>query len=106
MVVLQEVKTVSCDNANVDKNFEYLRRLSGELADIPILQGRLIEDQVLTGGTDMTIFHLLGRRLKGWFPVRISADTRIFDKQSTNASPDETLVLRSVNTVTVSLWVF
>jgi hypothetical protein len=106
MVTLQEVKTVSCDDARIDKNFEYLRRLSGELSAILLLQGRLIEDQVLTGGTDMTIFHLLGRRLKGWLPVRVSADTRIYDKQSTNGDQGSTLVLRSVNTVTVSLWVF
>jgi hypothetical protein len=71
----------------------------------PLLQGRLIEGVELVSG-DNTINHLLDRKLRGWVLTGISAAAQIYDKQATNASPQQTLILNSDASCTVALWVF
>lgn len=71
----------------------------------PLLNGRIVKDVALVNG-DTTFNHLLGRKLQGWFITRISAAATIYDKQSTNATPQLTLVLNSSASATVDVYVF
>lgn len=90
-----------------------LSRIQGNVENAldAILSNHLLDSRILTGivmtaGVDKAINHGLGRKLEGWIVIGVSADTRIFDKQTTNAQPTATLILNSVNTATVNLLVF
>lgn len=71
----------------------------------PLAQGQILESQSLGIG-DNTIYHNLGRTLRGWFITSINGAATIYDKQSTNTTPQVTLVLNSSAAVTVNLYVF
>jgi hypothetical protein len=73
-----------------------------------ILDGNLLEDITITGGTPLTIDHKLGRELKGWIVVRQDVSTQIWDSQDTNPVPSSTLILNATaaTVVTINLWVF
>jgi len=55
---------------------------------------------------DNVIRHTLNRTLQGWQIVRINAAAAIFDKQATNNTADQNLILNSSAIATVSLEVF
>lgn len=71
----------------------------------PLVQGRLINNVMLTTGTNV-INHGLGRKLQGWIIVGINAASTIFDLQSSNTSPQLTLDLSSSAPCQVNLYVF
>lgn len=70
-----------------------------------LIQGRLLQNVALTSG-DNTVNHKLGRKLVGWYPTRVRASATLYDKQDTNVTPAETLILNASAGVTVDLWVF
>lgn len=72
----------------------------------PLLNGHLLEDVELSGNVQNIIQHKLGRDLKGWIICRQDALAGIYDMQSTNTTPDKTLIMVSTIATTVSLWVF
>jgi hypothetical protein len=76
------------------------------LINIPILNGALLEDVVVTTGAVQSIPHQLGRTLIGWMVVRQRASAIVWDTQDANTNPQGTLFLNSSATVTVDLWVF
>jgi len=71
----------------------------------PANQTNILKNIVLASG-DNTINHLLGRVLQGWFVVGQNASATFYDKQSSNAMPDKTLVLNASGAVTINLGVF
>lgn len=71
----------------------------------PSLDCSILPSVALINGTTV-VNHLLGRKLTGWRIVGINAVATIYDKQSSNQTPDLTLVLTSNAAVTVSLEVF
>jgi len=71
----------------------------------PIVNGRLIESITITSGINR-IDHGLGRTLVGWIVVRNGASVTFYDNQSTNSTPDRTLVLTASGAATISLYVF
>lgn len=89
----QDKDLVSLQNA--------LARIFLDLLGLEILNGRLIEDVVVTTST-VTVDHGLNRVLKGWIVVKKNADRRVWQTSITSTQ----LVLDSSATVTVSLWVF
>lgn len=71
-----------------------------------ILDGQLLKDiPILTGQTNV-IDHKLQRSLVGYFVVRNSANSVIWDSQGSNGTPDLNLKLLCSADTTVSLWVF
>lgn len=70
-------------------------------ANLPII----LNNVVLINGTTV-VNHLLGRKLQGWKVILQNAAASIYDGQSTNQTPELTLVLVSNALVTVSLEVF
>jgi hypothetical protein len=77
----------------------------------PLLKAALASGQVLKSislaSGDNAVNHKLGRKLQGWFPVRIrGAAVSLYDKQDTNATPALTLTLNASTAVVVDLFVF
>lgn len=79
--------------------------LLNPLLDLPINQGRLLENVQLDNGSN-TVNHKLGRKLTGWFIVRQRAAASVYDTQDTNPTPAVTLKLTSNASVKVDIFVF
>lgn len=71
----------------------------------PSLNSNILENVSLGSGTTV-INHLLGRKLLGWRIIRINAAATIYDQQTSNQTPDLTLVLVSNAVAIVTLEVF
>lgn len=70
-----------------------------------LLGGRLLQGVDLAVGTNK-VNHGLGRKLIGWFPVRVRASAILHDLQDSNTTPDKNLSLVTDAEVTVDLYVF
>ena len=66
----------------------------------------ILSNVTLTSGKRNTINHLLNRNLQGWKIIRQRAESRIWDQQDHNPSPNLTLWLWTANTVVVDIEVF
>jgi hypothetical protein len=77
--------------------------LQNVLAAIPLLNGTLVENLVVTNGT-VAVGHGLGRTPRGYIVVKRSADVRVWD--ASTAATVNLLHLQANGTATVSLWVF
>jgi hypothetical protein len=75
------------------------------ILDNPSNQASLIQNVSLINGTT-TINHFLGRKLKGWRVVGISAAATIYDAQAINQTPQLTLKLVSNAACIIQLEVF
>lgn len=71
----------------------------------PQLNSSILNNIVLVSGTNV-INTLLSRKLQGWSIVRQNASASIYDAQSNNPNPTQTLVLISSAPVTVDILVF
>jgi hypothetical protein len=76
--------------------------------DVPILNGRLIEDQSLSGSSaDNLIEHKLNRSYRGYIVVKNTGNAAIYDDTANNGDDDEKYInLKTTTAQTVSLWVF
>jgi hypothetical protein len=101
-------KTVLSSNP---KDFEVSKMQDRLLEGVNQALSSLLVDAVLLEGISLvsgvnTISHKLGRKLSGWFVVRISAAITLFDSQATNLIQDKTLILTASGPATASLVVF
>ena len=99
-------RKINTGDSNLQRIQDNIEKVLNPLARKEISDGLLIEDVAIVSGTMKSIDHGLGRKLRGWFAVRVSANAVIWDNQSTNLFPTRTLNLQSSANVTVSLWVF
>ena len=70
-----------------------------------LTSGTILTSQSLKAG-DNTINHKLGKNLSGWFIVRQRAAATFYDKQDSNSSPAQTLILNASAAVVVDIYVF
>lgn len=76
------------------------------LLNNPLSKAIVLKNISLTMGANI-INHNLGRKLQGWYPVRIrSAAAAFYDTQDTNTMPHLTLNLTSSADVVIDLVVF
>lgn len=75
------------------------------VTDNPLVLGIILKDIVLTSGSN-TINHKLGRTLQGWIIVRQQGPATFYDTQTSNLTPNLTLLLTSSANVTVNIYVF
>lgn len=68
-------------------------------------QSNILSGVALANGTTV-VNHLLGRKLAGWKIILQDASASVFDNQSTNQTPELTLILVSNAATTVSIEVF
>lgn len=72
----------------------------------PVIDGILLQNIDLINGTNI-IDHKLGRKLIGWFLVRINNSIiSLYDTQDTNPNPEQTLNLVINGNAQVSIYVF
>ena len=74
-------------------------------SNTPLNQGAILTSIALKSG-DNTVDHKLGKKLSGWFIVRLRGAATIYDKQDGNAQSSQTLILNSSAAVTVDIYVF
>ncbi len=75
------------------------------LVKSPIATPILLSAISLTTGENV-INHKLAQKLQGWIVVLNSTSATFYDSQSTNPSPDKTLILNASAPTTVSILVF
>jgi len=71
-----------------------------------LIDGYLLEGQVLTSGVVNSITHKLGREPLGYIITQRSVDCRVWDDQLINTEKSKYLKLRTSATVTVNIWIF
>lgn len=71
----------------------------------PTNNASILQNVSLVAGTN-SVNHRLGRKLQGWYIVRLRAASTIYDMQDTNQTPQLTLVLNASAPVVVDLAVF
>ena len=91
------------DLSKLQNNIDIVLR---PIVNCPIIDGVLIENVNLSTSVTNEVFHKLGRKPIGFIIVRKSADSRIWDAQSSNPTPDRTFSLLCSNAVTVNIWFF
>lgn len=78
-------------------------KFADSVAGAPALNTETLTGVVLDSASTTIVSHKLGRRLTGWKVVRLRADSRVWDDQDSNPSPDRTLWLKCSADVTVDL---
>lgn len=74
----------------------------GQLAAIPLLQGKQISGIILVASTPLAIAHGLGSVPTGWFLVDVNAQATVWRTAWTN----QTITLESSANATISIWVY
>ena len=102
--VLVEDKPAARDfQQTQDNTEEFTRRVSA----VPLLDGRLIKDIQLTGGTAKKIAHKLGRVYVGWILTRLTAIAQDHPKDNrTNTDNDKFIELTSTSNAVIDIWIF
>ncbi len=82
-----------------------------EVVDVPILQGRLLENVEIQKEVTTKIKHGLERKLRGWIVVKNGSTISLHDEQADNDREDQELWLflntgGTGETFKISLWVF
>lgn len=93
-----------------DKDFQLMQnawatQLNPVIAN-PLNNVNILKSVSLASGNNV-VNHLLGRKLQGWFIVRMrSVAAAIYDTQDSNSSPSLTLQLNASAAVVVDIGVF
>ena len=108
---MKPVAKIELSDEETTKQVEPLVDRFNEVTNVPILQGRLLEDVVVQKEVTTKIRHGLGRKLRGWVVVKSGSTVALHDQQVNNKKEDEELWLflntgGTGETFTVSLWVF
>ena len=103
MTFLLPFKSISTKSGELDRTQSNIKLFSDNIVNIPILNGRLIEDVVLSS-SETNINHKLGRAYRGWIIVNKNAQQDVWVSSTT--LNERFLNLTAAGTVTVSLWVF
>lgn len=98
---LKPLKDIVSTDVELSQLVSTLREWSKQFKDIPFLDGRLIEDIVVTTST-VSVAHKLSRQPRGWFIVSKNANADVWESSKSSSY----LVLDSSATVTISIWVF
>ena len=102
--VLVDDKPVARDFQQTQDNTENILK---EVADSPLLNGRLIKDIELTGGTAKKVAHKLGRAYEGWILTRLTAVAQDHPKDNrTNTDNNKFIELTSTSNAVIDIWIF
>lgn len=106
--MVRPVKRIALEDAVTGRAMDEVREVVNDVAAIDILQGKLIEAVVLTGGTTRKIAHGLGRKPRGWIVVKQKGWTSTgYMNEVDHGSKDRELWLLAYGMdPTISLWVF
>lgn len=97
-------RRVQAKDVDVQRLQDAVSPIFKQLISKQIIDGFLIEDVTITGGTAYTLNHGLGFPPRGWIVCKKNAESDVWETVST--TPNSTLILNATSTVTISLWVF
>jgi hypothetical protein len=103
---IRNINKVRSVNREINQVQENVDQFAKQFTDKEFLDSLLIKNITLTAGSVNELNHTLGRELQGWIPVRVRADSRIWDTQDSNTRSTLTLLLNVSATVTIDLLVF
>jgi hypothetical protein len=103
LMSIKDFKAISTENDELDRVQDNVSLFTQPLVDNPLLDGRLLEDVILTT-SEVLVEHKLGRKPRGWYIVKKNAAQDIHESGTT--LQERFLSLTAAGTVTVSLWVF
>jgi hypothetical protein len=96
---------VQTDSREINQIQSNIATILNPIQANPMSSGIIVDGIVLASGSNV-IQHTLGRILQGYIVILKSANVTIYDSQSTNATPNLTLVLVSSGAATISLYLF
>lgn len=103
---IRAIPNQQTNDRNLGSAQQYLSQALSPLLRNPLTNGSILSSVSLTTG-DNTIPHGLGRALQGWSIVRMRANfSQIYDKQDTNSSPQNNLILNASADVVADIYVF
>ena len=103
---MRAFKTINVGDQDLQRVQENTDNAFRQFLRNALLDSAFLETIDLVTGQDNVINHTLNRPLRGWFPVRKSAEATLWDTQAINTLPSRTLVLQTSADVTISLIVF
>jgi hypothetical protein len=109
---MKKVAKLWSQDADLTQAVEPVVDRLNEMVDVPMLQGRLLENVDITENQTNRIRHGLGQKLRGWIVVRQTIEQVFFsDAQDSNGREDEELWLIPTTASgsaksEISLWVF
>lgn len=106
MSTIGKFQKLTTTDYNLNKVQENVASAINSISIQPLVTGNLLASVVLVVGNN-TVYHNLGAPLVGWLVTRMrDGYTQLYDMQTTNPTPDKTLVLNSSAPVTIDLVVF
>lgn len=85
---------------------DVLNSVAQDLTSVPSAS-QIIKGVVFAGAfQDVTVTHALGRAPNGFFPVNLSQPVTLYKSPTSNANPNQTLILRSNSPVTADVLIF
>ena len=106
MAGIRSFKATNFSDKETSKLQDNIDVYLNQLTNIPLLDGVLLRDVVLSTGSVTKVDHKLGRKLIGWMITRQRASSIIWDTQDTNNNKNTTLDLNCSADVTIDIWVF
>lgn len=96
-----QLKPESYELKNVQDS---IAQIFNQIIPKQIIDGLLLENITVVGGTPLTINHGLGIGPRGWILAKKNAQADVW--QTVSPTPNVTMILNASATVTISLWVF
>ena len=93
------------DNADIEQVQDAIQKKFGEMDDLAILDGKLLENLSLSTAT-LDIPHKLGRKYRGYFIADLTADVRVYRDTASTKDPAVILPIKASGTATAKVWVF
>ena len=103
--MLQKFSPTNTPDTILNRIQDQIQKILRPVLDNQVLDGVLLQEVDLASGLNV-IEHKLGRKLVGWFIVRLRANENIWDTQDSNQLPAKTLYLNATGAVTVDVYVF
>lgn len=104
--MIKSLKKLIFKDREVAKLQDNLEQALNPVLASPIIDGVLIRDICMTPGSSNEVLHRLGRKPIGYLITRKRQDSRIWDLQETNPSPQRTLSLACSHSCQVDVWIF
>lgn len=102
---LRDYKKINSPDEILNRVQDEVSNAISQLLRTELLDGRLIQNVVLTAGEN-SVEHKLDRAPIGWVVTRKRANSEVWDSQDDNTRPNRFLTLNASADVTVDIWVF
>ena len=103
---MRDFKKINIKDYETNQLQQNVAEFLNQIKSNELLNGRLIEDVVLTFGATTTVNHGLGRKIRGFEIVYKNNSVDVWAEDDDQTYPLRQLVLSTSADATVNLWVF